>query len=36
MLEPKGGKRRGAGIHKHRRKHYKIVCLRCGKVLKKK
>lgn len=32
----KGGKRRGAGVHKYRNKHYKVYCLRCGKVLKKK
>lgn len=35
-LNRKGGKRRNAGVHIYRKKHYEIICLRCGKILKKK
>lgn len=35
-LNRKGKKKKGKGIRTFKNKHYEEICLRCGKVLKKR
>ena len=35
-LKRKGGKKRNRGKVRHKHSHHEDICLRCGKILKKK